>query len=278
VAVHFISVLWLGALLSHVAAGPLAAQEPSVRDSTIRLNGIDQYFRIGGAGEPVVLLHGFRQTGDQWLEAATDLMRTHRVILPDLRGHGRSTNPTNTFTHRQVALDIYALLDALGIRECQAMGNSSGGMVLLHMATQQPARVTSMVLVASTTHFPEQARRIMDASIVENISAEQWREMRAQHPRGDDQIRALTEQFRAMKDSYDDMNFAPEQLRTITARTLVIHGDRDQYFPVEIPLAMYHSIPNSSLFIVPNGLHSILRNNARVPILPTALAFIKQGR
>jgi len=225
-----------------------------------------------------VLLHGFTQTGDQWLEAATDLMRTHRVILPDLRGHGRSTNPANTYTHRQVALDIYALLDALGLREFKAMGNSSGGMVLLHMATQQPARVTSMVLVASTTHFPEQARKLMEASTVESMTAEEWSRMRAQHPRGDDQIRALREQFRAMKDSYDDMNFTPEQLKTITARTLIIHGDRDQYFPVEIAMAMYRSIPGSSLFIVPNGLHSILRNNAQVPILPTALAFIKQGK
>ena len=74
------------------------------------------------------------------------------------------------------------------------------------------------------------------------------------------------------------MNFTPEQLKTITARTLIIHGDRDQYFPVEIAMAMYRSIPGSSLFIVPNGLHSILRNNAQVPILPTALAFIKQGK
>lgn len=102
-AVRFIRVLWFGAMLTLVATEPVAAQEPSLRDSTIRINGIDQYFRVGGTGEPVVLLHGFRQTGDQWLAAARELMRTNRVILPDLRGHGRSTNPANTYTHRQVA-------------------------------------------------------------------------------------------------------------------------------------------------------------------------------
>jgi pimeloyl-ACP methyl ester carboxylesterase len=51
------------------------------------------------------------------------------------------------------------------------------------------------------------------------------------------------------------MNFTAPYLSTIQARTLMVHGDRDQFFPINIPLEMYRSIPNSSLWIVPNGQH-----------------------
>jgi pimeloyl-ACP methyl ester carboxylesterase len=54
------------------------------------------------------------------------------------------------------------------------------------------------------------------------------------------------------------MNFTPPYLSTITARTMIIHGDRDPFFPISIPLEMYHSIPNSALWIVPNTGHDTL--------------------
>jgi pimeloyl-ACP methyl ester carboxylesterase len=62
-------------------------------------------------------------------------------------------------------------------------------------------------------------------------------------------------QFHAFKDSYGDMNFTPPYLSTITANTLILHGDRDQFFPVSIPVEQYQAIPNSYLWIVPNGGH-----------------------
>ena len=68
-------------------------------------------------------------------------------------------------------------------------------------------------------------------------------------------IRALINQFHGFKDSYDDMNFTSPYLSTIQARTFVVHGDRDQFFPVSIPVEMYRSIPKSFLWIVPNGGH-----------------------
>jgi pimeloyl-ACP methyl ester carboxylesterase len=51
------------------------------------------------------------------------------------------------------------------------------------------------------------------------------------------------------------MNFTPPYLSTITARTLIVHGDRDRFFPVSIPVEMYRAIPDSYLWVIPNGLH-----------------------
>jgi pimeloyl-ACP methyl ester carboxylesterase len=74
--------------------------------------------------------------------------------------------------------------------------------------------------------------------------------------RGDDQVRSLVSEFRAFGDDYDDMNFKPADLARIKASTLIIHGDRDEFFPVSIPVAMYQSIPHAELWIVPGGTHS----------------------
>jgi pimeloyl-ACP methyl ester carboxylesterase len=73
--------------------------------------------------------------------------------------------------------------------------------------------------------------------------------------RDDAQIRALKTQFRRFKDSYDDMNFTPPLLGSIKARTLIVHGDRDDLFPINIPVEMYRAIPGAALWIVPNGGH-----------------------
>ena len=63
----------------------------------------------------------------------------------DLRGHGHSTNSESTFTHRKAARDVFLLLEKLGVGHFSAMGMSSGGMTLLHMATSQPERIDSSV-------------------------------------------------------------------------------------------------------------------------------------
>ena len=186
----------------------------------------------------------------------TDLLaKQYQLIIPDLRTHGRSTNRAGTFTHRQAALDVYALLDQLGVKRFKAMGISTGGMTLLHMATQQPDRIDAMVLIGATSYFPESARAFMRQVSPDSISAQERQGYAACAVRDDAQIRALKTQFRGFKDSYDDMNFTPPLLGSIKARTLIVHGDRDDLFPINIPVEMYRAIPGASLWIVPNGGH-----------------------
>src|SRR5262245_11037411 len=189
-----------------------------------------------GDGEPRVLLHGFTGCGGDWVHVfdLDEVARRHRLIIPDARGHGRSTNPGGAFTHRQCALDTLALLDQLGVGRCKAIGASLGGNTLLHMATRQADRLEAMVLVSATPYYPAPARAIMAAMSDEGRSAEEWATMRARHAHGDDQIRALWRQANAFKDSYDDMTFTPPHLATISARTLIVYGDRDPLYPVEL--------------------------------------------
>ena len=75
------------------------------------VNEMQMYYEIYGEGSPLVLPHGFTQTGAFWQPYIAALAEHFKLIVPDLRGHGRSTNPTHPFTHRQAALNIFALLD-----------------------------------------------------------------------------------------------------------------------------------------------------------------------
>jgi pimeloyl-ACP methyl ester carboxylesterase len=220
------------------------------------INGIQMFYEIRGQGSPLVLLHGFTGSSADWKYIYPAPPEGFRLIIPDLRGHGHSTNPTGTFTHRQATLDVFSLLDDLGIQQFNAMGISAGGNILLHMATQQPERPRAMILISATTHFPEQARTIMGQVTSENRSDVEWEFMRKSHKYGDEQIRSLWRQANAFKDSYDDLDFTPSTLSTIRAKTLIVHGDRDPFYPITIPAQMASSIKDSHLWIIPGGGHS----------------------
>ena len=198
-----------------------------------------------------------------------------QLIIPDLRGHGRSSNPSAGFRFSDAAADIIALMDYLGAGAVKGLGISGGGNVLLHLATRQPARVAAMVLVSATSYFPAQARAIM-RQYPDQITAADREIFRRRHPGGDPQIDKLLSHTRAFADSYDDMNFTPPYLATISARTLIVQGDRDPLYPVEISVEMARAIPNSSLWIVPGAGHGPVGGERWPEFLKTASAFLRE--
>jgi pimeloyl-ACP methyl ester carboxylesterase len=105
------------------------------------INGTTQHYEVYGTGEPLVLLHGFGGSSLDWAALAELWSADFQVIVPDMRGHGRSTNPSSMFRHDEAAGDLLALVDRLGATTFKGLGVSAGGNVLLHMATRQPDRV-----------------------------------------------------------------------------------------------------------------------------------------
>ena len=243
----------------------------------VQLNGIEMYYETEGSGEPLLLLHGGTGCQENWVHAGRDqFVREYTLIKPDARGHGRTTNPRKTITHRQCALDTLALLDHLGIERCKAIGLSMGGNSLLHMATLQPDRIEGMVLVSATMYFPEQARAIMrQIPAASGQKPEEWERMRRSHKLGDEQISALWDWTREMQDSHDDMNFTPSSLSRIKAATLIVYGDRDPLYPIEMAIEMYRAIPRSALWVIPNGGHGPVFFDFAGQFAETALAFLR---
>jgi pimeloyl-ACP methyl ester carboxylesterase len=250
-----------------------APKQAAAHGHIVQINNLEMHYEEYGSGKPLVLLHGFGGCAQNWHPFTAKLSERHRLIVVDLRGHGHSTNPENKFTHRKAAGDVFLLLEKLGIGQFSAMGMSSGGMTLLHMATSQPKRIDSMVLISATTHFPDQARAIMRRASLETMPRHVQEMYRECAKRGDEQIRRLIAQFNALHENYDDMNFTAQSLSTIRARTLVVHGDRDNFFPIEIPVSIYRSIPDAALWIIPGGDHVPIYDPS-VPFTSTVLRFL----
>lgn len=239
-----------------------------------KLNGTQLYFEVHGTGEPLLLLHGFSGSSQDWTAVPSDWRTQLQLIVPDLRGHGRSGTLSKPFRHQDAAVDILALLDHLRIDACKGLGMSCGGNILLHLASMQPELVKAMVLVSATPYFPAQARPIMRA-YSKNIPEQQWEFLRRSHPGGDAQIQALLASTEAFADSYDDMSFTPPQLATIRARTLIVQGDRDPLYPVELSVEMAKAIPLSSLWIVPNSGHGPVIGERWPEFLAAAASFLR---
>jgi pimeloyl-ACP methyl ester carboxylesterase len=243
---------------------------------SLAVEGADIHYEERGTGEPLLLLHGFMGSGQDWVHLfdVDELARRYRVIMPDARGHGRSTNPSGAFTHRQSARDVAALCNQLGVRRCKAIGLSSGGNVMLHLATARPDLVDAMVLIGAPSYYPAQARAIMRTFTLDTRSEQEWAAMRARHAHGDDQIRTLWRNAVDFADSYDDMTFTPPELATIRARTLIVIGDRDELYPLEIFVEQYRAIPGAALYVIPGGGHDAVFGPARAEFVRAALAFL----
>lgn len=239
------------------------------------LNGQQLYFEVHGSGEPLLLLHGFSGSSRDWVPSLEQWGTKFRIILPDLRGHGRSGILSKLFRHDDAATDMLALLDHLGIRACKGVGISAGGNVLLHMATRQPERVTATVLVSATPYLPAQARTIM-SQYGDNLPEEQWEILRSRHPGGDAQIKAILASTKSFATSYDDLNFTPPLLSTIKARTFIIQGDRNPLYPIELSVEMFKAIPNSRVWIVPNAGHGPIIGARWSEFIQTASAFLQE--
>jgi pimeloyl-ACP methyl ester carboxylesterase len=146
---RLLPLLALGWLLS---AAPAIAQSPSMpygfTARTVTANGASIHLRTGGNGPPVVLLHGYTQTGDMWGPLAAELVaRGHTVLVPDLRGLGRSSRPETGYDKMTAARDIRATVRALGLDRAAVVGHDIGTMVAYAYAAQFPDAVERLVLM-----------------------------------------------------------------------------------------------------------------------------------
>jgi haloacetate dehalogenase len=110
------------------------------------------FARIGGKGDPVLLIHGFPQTHVMWHEIAGELAKTHRVIAFDLRGYGWSTAPASdssheTYSKRAMARDVLRVLDECGYTRASVVGHDRGARVAYRLALDHPGRVTKLALI-----------------------------------------------------------------------------------------------------------------------------------
>ena len=119
----------------------------SVETGTAIVNGVAIYYRdIGPRTEPVILLHGFPETGDTFAAAVPVLGQHYRLIVPDLRGAGQSQRPASGYEKKIIAADVKELMDRLKIRRAHVIGHDIGARVAYAFAVQYPERLMSLTV------------------------------------------------------------------------------------------------------------------------------------
>lgn len=229
------------------------------------IDGRTMSYESTGAGRPLVLLHAFPFDGRMWRRTAADLER--QVIAPDLRGFGESAPAP--FSIADLADDVAALLDVLGLERAAVGGLSMGGYVALAFAQRHPARLAALVL-ADTKAGPDtpEARKARGEAIalVQAKGVEAYLEQNlprllapgASHAVRDD-VRSLGRQqpgsviagLEALRDRPDRRG----ELAAIRAPTLVIVGAEDALTPPTEARAMADAIPGARLVEIAGAGH-----------------------
>jgi pimeloyl-ACP methyl ester carboxylesterase len=141
------------ALANAAAAQPLSVESVAktaglpVATATANVNGVEIFYRDVGVGDQtVILLHGFPETGDALAPAVATLGPRYRLIIPDLRGFGRSERPPARYDKKTVAADIKLLIDGLGIKRAHLVGYDIGARVAYAFALQYPETLRSLTV------------------------------------------------------------------------------------------------------------------------------------
>lgn len=109
-------------------------------------------YKDQGAGEAILLLHGFCGSSAYFDEILPELTANYRCIVPDLRGHGQSDAPNSSYSIDQMADDVMGVLNALELAKVSVFGHSLGGYITLSIAERYPERVKAFGLVHSTAY------------------------------------------------------------------------------------------------------------------------------
>lgn len=118
-----------------------------------------------GSGPPLVLVHGVMITGEMFAPVVDALAARHRLIVPDLRGHGRSRHLPPPYTVPQLAADLARLLDHLGIESAAVLGYSQGGAVAQQLVLDDPRRVTRLVLACTYSYNMATLRETIEGHV-----------------------------------------------------------------------------------------------------------------
>jgi pimeloyl-ACP methyl ester carboxylesterase len=210
-----------------------------------------------------------------WREQIAAIAPSHRVIAPDLRGHGDSPDPDGAYTMDEMADDIIELLDALKIAEPIVLGGlSMGGYVALTIMARYPDRVRGLILMdtRASADTPEVARdreasaqAVLGANrpnaVVEKMLPRLFGKATIQdHPELVEPIRSLMLESspRGVAGALRGMAIRPDRrpmLAQISVPTLVLVGEEDAITPPEEVKGLSSAIPNSQLVVIPQAGH-----------------------
>ncbi len=265
-AAAMIPIRFLPACAIALTAAALASTAAPARE--LEVNGIRMYVEEHGRGPALVLLHGGVGNGRQFEKQVPAFAPRFRVIVPDLRAQGRTSDGPGPLTYHVMAEDVVALLAKLGVRRADVMGWSDGGVVGLDLAIHHPRLVRRLVTLGA--NFAPDGLNPPDLAWIDAASADSFgagtREAYEKLAPDPSHYRVAMEKTIALW--RDQPRFTRKELGSIRARVLVIAGEHD-VVRRDHTEQLARSIPGSALWIVSGASHSVMleqpdRVNARV--------------
>ena len=223
----------------------------------LNVNDIKMYYEIHGTGEPLLLLHGGTGYIEKFSHQIPAFEKDFKVIAPDSRGHGRTTDSEQPITYELMASDIVKLLDHLNIHNINIVGWSDGGIIGLKLAISQPQRVKKLVAIAAnfkTDGLEKYMIEYLKNTTPETLPPELIEGYKKLNPNPDH----WPIFFNKIKTMWlTSPNFSKDMLATIKAPTLILTGDRDGFIRLNHTIELYESIPNSQLCVIPGATHGV---------------------
>ena len=198
----------------------------------------------------ILFQHGFAGVAESWEHQLAHFASQYRVIAPDLRGHGQSDAPRSQYSMPELVQDMHDVLEVMGAPEKIVLaGHSFGGAVCIEFAHAYPERIDKLILVASAGEYPLPKFASLLFRIPVHIALPFWRYRR----RWDAEYHALKNMFLHSMHGWQ----AWSKLRDISMNTLVITGERDNYFPRYVYDDVAKLIPGAVVEDVGSAKHKV---------------------
>ena len=247
------------------------------------------YFTERGSGSPLLLVHGLMITGEMFEPVIGHFASRHRVIVPDLRGYGRSRGLPPPYTAAQLASDLARLLDHLGINSTAVVGYSHGGAIAQQLVLDHPRRCGRLVLACTyafnTATFREKLEGRLVPLVLNLIGMKAFaRLLVSQGLKQVDKERArwvvglIAHQDRELMVAawkaaitFDSRH----RLAEIKSPTLIVAASNDQAVPLHHARMLHEGIVGSRLVIVDGADHALIwaRTNELVAVVDEFLEF-----
>ncbi|MCE9646356.1 MAG: alpha/beta hydrolase [Chloroflexi bacterium] len=235
--------------------------------SDIAINGINLAYTRRGTGTPLLLIHGFPLDSSSWDEVIPFMEDQFDLVIPDLRGFGRSTTIKSPYTISDMADDLAGLLDHLGIEKTNLAGHSMGGYVALAFAKKYSHRVDGLALVSSqaaadpadrkegryktAAEVAEKGVSVVVESMTPKLSANTRVQSIVREVISRQSVDGVVGALKAMAEREDTSSILPSG----TFRVVLIHGDADVLIPADRSREIKAASPSATLVELKNAGH-----------------------